>query len=46
MLDKLLKELEERQEQLKESLASGGIQNFESYQKNRRRNNRSVVCDT
>jgi|TARA_Y100001937_G_C7080326_1_gene312651 hypothetical protein len=32
-MDKLLKLLEERQEQLKDSLASGGIQNFESYQK-------------
>ena len=32
-MDKLLKLLEERQEQLKDSLASGRIQNFESYQK-------------
>jgi|TARA_Y100000004_G_C8793700_1_gene360355 hypothetical protein len=32
-MDKLLKQLEERQEQLKDSLAAGNIQNFESYQK-------------
>jgi len=32
-MDKLLKLLEERQEQLKDSLAAGNIQNFESYQK-------------
>jgi len=33
MLDKLRKQILERQEQLKETLASGGIQNFESYHK-------------
>lgn len=33
MLDKLRKQILERQEQLKETLAGGGIQNFESYQK-------------
>ena len=32
-MDKLLKQLEERQEQLKDSLTAGNIQNFESYQK-------------
>ena len=33
MLDKLRKQILERQEQLKETLAGGGIQNFESSQK-------------
>jgi|TARA_R110000803_G_C11909357_1_gene313042 hypothetical protein len=33
MLDKLRKQITERREQLKETLAGGGIQNFESYQK-------------
>ena len=33
MLDKLRKQILERREQLKETLASGGIQNFESYNK-------------
>ena len=33
MLDKLRKQIIERQEQLKETLAGGGIQNFESYHK-------------
>tara|TARA_R110001606_G_scaffold123439_1_gene256670 strand:+ start:610 stop:783 length:174 start_codon:yes stop_codon:yes gene_type:complete len=33
MVDKLRKQILERREQLKETLASGGIQNFESYNK-------------
>tara|TARA_R110001583_G_scaffold4571_2_gene26217 strand:- start:198 stop:371 length:174 start_codon:yes stop_codon:yes gene_type:complete len=33
MFDKLRKQILERQEQLKETLAGGGIQNFESYHK-------------
>jgi|TARA_R100000231_G_scaffold139473_2_gene120837 hypothetical protein len=33
MLEKLQNLLEERQEQLKDSLAAGNIQSFESYQK-------------
>ena len=33
MLDKLRKQILERQEQLKDTLAGGGIQNFESYNK-------------
>jgi|TARA_R100000541_G_scaffold51172_1_gene58527 hypothetical protein len=33
MLDKLRKQIIERQEQLKDTLAGGGVQNFESYQK-------------
>tara|TARA_R110000751_G_scaffold72846_4_gene147530 strand:+ start:1180 stop:1353 length:174 start_codon:yes stop_codon:yes gene_type:complete len=33
MLDKLRKLIAERQEQLKETLAAGGVQDFESYQK-------------
>tara|TARA_R100001377_G_scaffold73722_1_gene49807 strand:- start:1336 stop:1509 length:174 start_codon:yes stop_codon:yes gene_type:complete len=33
MLDKLRKQIIERQEQLKTALAGGGVQNFEGYQK-------------
>ena len=33
MLDQLRKLIAERQEQLKETLAAGGVQDFESYQK-------------
>tara|TARA_R100000935_G_scaffold1689_1_gene5185 strand:- start:2724 stop:2897 length:174 start_codon:yes stop_codon:yes gene_type:complete len=33
MLDKLRKQIIERQEQLKDALAGGGVQNFEGYQK-------------
>ena len=32
MLDKLRKQIIERQEQLKDALAGGGVQNFEGYQ--------------
>ena len=31
MLDKLRKQIIERQEELKDTLAGGGVQNFESY---------------
>ena len=31
MLDKLRKQIIERQEELKNTLAGGGVQNFESY---------------
>ena len=33
MLDKLKKQIAERKEQLIQTLASGGIQNYEDYQK-------------
>ena len=33
LIDKLRKLITERQEQLKTTLASGGVQDFESYQK-------------
>jgi|TARA_R100001510_G_scaffold57792_1_gene67915 hypothetical protein len=33
MLDKLKKQIAERKEQLVQTLASGGIQNYEDYQK-------------